>query len=95
MNAIDTSEVEGNDTVEQVEAELGEQIGSVDVTEKIREFKQDQAEVAEQLMNITNGGEISRSDLRPDEQAEYDRLEQRLFHLDSVIDAVEQFEVEE
>jgi hypothetical protein len=91
MSAIEgctTKIQETNDTIEEVEAELRDQMGNVDVSGKLREYRQNRKEVAQRLMNVTNGGELNRSDLSPDEQAEYDRLEHRMFHLESMIDAV-------
>jgi hypothetical protein len=76
------------DTVEEVEQDLQEQMGQIEVTEKMEEYERKQKEVAQQLMNLTNGGELDKSDLTESEQAEYDRLEHRLFHLDAMIESV-------
>lgn len=91
MSAIEgctTKIQETIDTVEEVEGELREQIGDLNVSEKTEEYQRKRKEVAQRLMNLTNGGELDRADLTESERAEYDRLEHRLFHLESMIDSV-------
>lgn len=92
MSAIEgcTTKIQDTiDTVEQVEEELRQQMGELDVSEKLEGYEQKQKEVAQRLMNLTNGGELDRGDLTADEQAEYDRLEHRLFHLKSMVDSID------
>lgn len=91
MSAIEgcTTEIQETiDTVEEVEQELEEQMGEIEVTDKLEEYERKQKEVAQRLMNLTNGGELDESDLSASEQAEYERLEHRLFHLESMIDSI-------
>ncbi|MBX0325228.1 hypothetical protein EGH21_19565 [Halomicroarcula sp. F13] len=91
MSAIEgctTKIQETIDTVEEVEDELREQMGQIDVSQKMEEYEHKQKEVAQRIMNLTNGGQLDKSDLSNSEQAEYERLEHRLFHLESMIDSV-------
>ena len=92
MSAIEgcTTKIQDTiDTVEQVEEELREQMGEIEVSQKLEGYKSKQKEVAQRLMNLTNGGELDRADLTTDEQAEYDRLEHRLFHLKSMVESID------
>ena len=91
MSAIEgcTTKIEETiNTVEEVEEELQQQMGQVEVSERMAEYERKQKEVAQRVMNLTNGGQLDKSDLSASEQAEYERLEHRLFHLESMIDSV-------
>lgn len=83
------------ETVREAEEEITEEIGESSVSEKQARLKEDQEEVAQRLLNLTNGGQLDKSDLGPEDQLEYERLEDRLFHLDSMIEAIEGGELEE
>jgi len=92
MSAIEgctTKIQETINTVEQVEDELRQQMGEIDVAQKLENYEQKQKEVAQRLMNLTNGGELDRNDLTAEEQAEYDRLEHRMFHLKSMVESID------
>lgn len=92
MSAIDSCIAKIDDTIETVEGvekELQEKIGEINVSEKKEEYQQKQEEVAQQIMNLTNGGDLEESDLGPQERAEYQRLEHRLFHLDAMIESID------
>lgn len=91
VSAIDGCTRKIDETIEAVEtaqADLQDEIGETNEAEKIQEFEEKQEEVAQQLMNLTNGGNLDREDLGAADQAEYDRLEDRLFHLDTMKEAV-------
>ncbi|QLH76570.1 hypothetical protein HZS55_04285 [Halosimplex rubrum] len=77
------------ETIEQTEQELREEIGESNAAEKVQEFDHKQQEVAQELMNLTNGRQLDETDLSPPDQAEYERLEERLFHLESMKEAAE------
>lgn len=91
MSAIEgctTKIQETIDTVEEVEEDLQEQMGQIEVSQKMEEYESKQKEVAQRIMNLTNGGELEKSDLSASGQAEYERLEHRLFHLDAMIESI-------
>lgn len=83
------------ETIEQTERELRDEIGESNAEEKVQEFERKQEEVAQELMNLTNGGQLDESDLGKADRAEYERLEDRLFHLESMKEAVKGGELEQ
>lgn len=91
-----TSKIDATiETIEQTEQELRDEIGESNATEKVQEFERKQEEVAQELMNLTNGGQLDESDLGTADRAEYERLEERLFHLESMKEAVQGGDLEE
>lgn len=83
------------ETIEETEQELRDEIGESNAAEKVQEFEQKQEGVAQEIMNLTNGGQLDEDDLDSADRVEYERLEERLFHLESMKEAVQGGDLEE